>query len=92
MPDYDHFLQIDHLTKKFEQRDRDEIITVIDNVSMTIDEGEFIVFLGPSGCGKTTLMRIVGGLETATSGTVLLEGDQVTGPVWYFNLTHPSRG
>ncbi len=80
MPDYDHFLRIDHLSKRFEQKDRDELITVIDNVSMTIDEGEFVVFLGPSGCGKTTLMRIVGGLETATSGTVILEGEQVTGP------------
>ena len=80
MPDYDHFLRIDQLSKRFEQKDRDELITVIDNVSMTIDEGEFVVFLGPSGCGKTTLMRIVGGLETATSGTVILEGEQVTGP------------
>ena len=80
MADYDHFLRIDRLTKRFEQKDRDEVITVIDDVSMTIEEGEFVVFLGPSGCGKTTLMRIVGGLETATSGTVILEGDQVTGP------------
>lgn len=55
-------------------------IGVIDGVSMVIDEGEFIVYLGPSGCGKTTLMRIVGGLEAATAGEVLLVGDRVTGP------------
>ena len=59
MADYDHFLRIDHLTKRFEQKDRDEIITVIDDVSMTIEEGEFVVFLGPSGCGKTTLIHAV---------------------------------
>ncbi len=55
-------------------------IRVIDGVSMTIDEGEFIVYLGPSGCGKTTLMRIVGGLETASAGEVSLAGEIVTGP------------
>ena len=80
MANYDHFLTISHLTKTFEQQDRKEPITVIDDVSMTIEEGEFVVFLGPSGCGKTTLMRIVGGLETATSGSVVLEGDDVTEP------------
>jgi len=39
-----------------------------------------VVFLGPSGCGKTTLMRIVGGLETATRGRVLIDGEAVSGP------------
>jgi NitT/TauT family transport system ATP-binding protein len=80
MAEYDHFLTINQLSKLFEQKDGKDPITVIDNVSMTIEEGEFVVFLGPSGCGKTTLMRIVGGLESATSGSVILEGEQVTGP------------
>jgi len=80
MVEYEHFLTIDHLTKTFESKDRSEPITVIENVSMIIEEGEFVVFLGPSGCGKTTLMRIVGGLETATRGLVILEGEAVTGP------------
>ena len=57
-----------------------EVIRVIDGVSMAIGQGEFVVYLGPSGCGKTTLMRIVGGLETASDGEVLLAGDRVTGP------------
>lgn len=47
---------------------------------MDIEAGEFIVYLGPSGCGKTTLMRIVGGLEAASAGTVHLGGDKVAGP------------
>jgi len=80
MAEYEHFLTIDHLTKTFDAKDRPEPITVIDDVSMTIEEGEFVVFLGPSGCGKTTLMRVVGGLETATRGSVILEGEAVTGP------------
>ena len=47
---------------------------------MDLGHGEFAVYLGPSGCGKTTLMRIVGGLETASGGEVYLAGQKVTGP------------
>ncbi len=75
------FVQIRNVFKAFETAGKDAApIPVIDGVSMTIQEGEFVVFLGPSGCGKTTLMRIVGGLETATSGEVLLDGERVRGP------------
>ncbi len=75
------FVQIRNVFKEFETAGKAAApIPVIDGVSMDIQEGEFVVFLGPSGCGKTTLMRIVGGLETATSGEVLLDGEQVTGP------------
>jgi len=73
------FLVIDRVGKSFAVGEA-PAIKVIDGISMTIDEGEFIVYLGPSGCGKTTLMRIVGGLETLTSGRVILEGEPVTGP------------
>lgn len=79
MAGYEHFLLIDRVSKAFESEGV-AAIEVIDDVSTTIDEGEFVVFLGPSGCGKTTLMRIVGGLERATSGSVFLEGEEVTGP------------
>jgi len=50
------------------------------NIEMGIAEGEFISIVGPSGCGKTTFLRIVAGLETATSGTVAIGGRAVTGP------------
>jgi NitT/TauT family transport system ATP-binding protein len=73
------FLVIDRVSKSFAVGEAPPI-KVIDGVSMTIEEGEFVVYLGPSGCGKTTLMRIVGGLETLTSGRVILEGEPVTGP------------
>jgi ABC-type nitrate/sulfonate/bicarbonate transport system ATPase subunit len=55
-------------------------VPVIDNVSLTIGEGEFVVFLGPSGCGKTTLMRMVGGLDHPTRGLIRLGGEPVLGP------------
>jgi len=74
------FILIDRVSKAFQPDPRAAPLPVIDDVSIAIDEGELIVFLGPSGCGKTTLMRIVGGLETASRGRVLLDGAPVTGP------------
>ena len=52
--------------------------TVINDVSIKIKEGEFCVFVGPSGCGKSTLLRIIAGLETPTSGSILINSIEVT--------------
>jgi putative spermidine/putrescine transport system ATP-binding protein len=66
-------LEISHLTKSFGTN------TVVSDVSLSIEQGKFVCFLGPSGCGKTTLMRIIAGLEQPTSGTVRLDGRDITG-------------
>src|SRR5262250_356156 len=50
---------------------------VVDDLSLEINDGEFIVFLGPSGCGKTTTLRMLAGLETATSGDILISGERI---------------
>jgi iron(III) transport system ATP-binding protein len=63
-------IQIDHLTKRFGE------VAAVDDLSLTIGDGELVVLLGPSGCGKTTTMRAVVGLEEPTSGRIIV-GDTV---------------
>jgi len=52
-------------------------VEVLKGISAKIDKGELLTFVGPSGCGKTTLLRIVGGFATATSGQVILDGEDI---------------
>ena len=53
------------------------ILKAMDNVNFTIDEGEFVVILGPSGAGKSTLLNLLGGLDTVTSGQIIVNGSHV---------------
>ena len=71
-------LRVEHLSKVFSNGNRE--IEAISDVSLEIRQSEFVMIVGPSGCGKTTLINIIGGLESATSGSVLLDGKQVSGP------------
>ncbi|MCQ0091991.1 ABC transporter ATP-binding protein [Roseovarius sp. M141] len=65
-------LIIDGVTKKF------GTITAVENVNLTFTEGEMICFLGPSGCGKTTLLRMIAGLEEPTTGSISMNGRDLT--------------
>lgn len=52
-------------------------VHVLKDINLTVEEGEFVVFVGPSGCGKSTLLRVIAGLEDASSGTVAIGGETV---------------
>jgi len=70
-------LEVKGLTKRFESSRG--VVTALDNLSFSVHKREFTCVIGPSGCGKSTLVRILAGLETATSGEVLVEGKSVSG-------------
>lgn len=71
-------LEIKNLSKVFENKDQK--LEALNDISIIINEGEFISILGSSGCGKSTLLRIIAGLETDYSGAVLLDGEQIRKP------------
>jgi putative ABC transport system ATP-binding protein len=67
-------IQLDRATKSFEGRRR---VTALDSVSVTIPKGEMVSIVGPSGSGKSTLLNLVGGLDRATSGDVMVDGESL---------------
>ncbi|GAB3663187.1 ABC transporter ATP-binding protein [Halopiger thermotolerans] len=73
-------VQIDHVTKRYED------VTAVDDISMEIEDGEFVTFVGPSGCGKSTTMETVAGLTKPTDGKIFIGDDDVT------NLAPKDRG
>ncbi|MDX6452291.1 MAG: multiple sugar transport system ATP-binding protein, partial [Gaiellaceae bacterium] len=64
-------IQFDSVTKQF-----DDGTIAVDNLTLDVKDGEFLILVGPSGCGKTTALRMVAGLEEITSGEIRI-GDKV---------------
>ncbi|MBB4000503.1 ABC transporter ATP-binding protein [Aureimonas pseudogalii] len=64
-------IEIANVTKRY------AALTVLDDISLSIAAGEFVVFLGPSGCGKSTLLRMIAGLEDVSEGTIAVDGARV---------------
>ncbi|MEM3696914.1 MAG: ABC transporter ATP-binding protein [Candidatus Bathyarchaeia archaeon] len=71
-------LEVENISKTF-ATDKSKIL-VLDNVSFSVGNDEFVCLVGPSGCGKSTLLRIIAGLEKADSGKVLFRGRPITQP------------
>lgn len=69
---FDKIIEVRGVTKVFDD------VTVVDNMNLSIKRGDFVTLLGPSGCGKTTLLRMIAGFETPTSGQIFLEKQDVT--------------
>jgi NitT/TauT family transport system ATP-binding protein len=73
----EHLFELRNVSQVYRSADREFL--ALKDVSLTLDEGEFLVLLGPSGCGKSTLLRIATGLQRPTSGEVLYQGDPLKG-------------
>ena len=67
-----NFVELRNVTKRFGSN------TVIDNINLTIPQGQMVTLLGPSGCGKTTILRLVAGLEKPSEGQIFIDGEDVT--------------
>ncbi|UGT66015.1 ABC transporter ATP-binding protein [Nocardia gipuzkoensis] len=73
-------LSLTGVHKQFAVRGSAERFTAIEDISLQLREGEFLVLVGPSGSGKSTLLDLLGGLSKPTSGEILLDGKPITGP------------
>ena len=71
-------IEIKNINKSFEGKNKD--LSVLEDVNLTIDDGELVCLLGPSGCGKTTLLRLIAGLDHPTSGEIIANGEVVKKP------------
>ena len=67
-----NFVELRNVTKRFGSN------MVIDNINLTIPQGQMVTLLGPSGCGKTTILRLVAGLEKPSEGQIYIDGEDVT--------------
>lgn len=67
----EHIIDIDHITKRFGDN------TIINDLSLSVEQGEVLVLVGPSGCGKSTLLRCINGLEPIQGGSIRLHGEPV---------------
>jgi len=74
------FLQVDHVSKFYPNPSGEGQFCVFRDITIKIDQGEFVTTIGHSGCGKSTLLNIIAGLDTPTEGGVLLTGREVVGP------------
>jgi iron(III) transport system ATP-binding protein len=71
-------LNLEHVSKSFNAHDGKGEVHAVDDVTLTILQGEFLTLLGPSGCGKTTTLRLIAGFETCTTGRIILDGKDIT--------------
>lgn len=72
----DNYIEIENLTKAYQIGE--ESFNALSGINLKIKQGEFVVILGPSGAGKSTLLNILGGMDSATSGKIVVGGEEIT--------------
>lgn len=72
----DNYIEIENLTKTYQIGE--ESFNALSGINLKIKQGEFVVILGPSGAGKSTLLNILGGMDSATSGKIVVGGEEIT--------------
>ena len=72
-------IEVKNINKSFKSKKTDHL-SVLEDINLTINDGELVCLLGPSGCGKTTLLRLIAGLDHPTSGEIIANGEKVTEP------------
>ena len=70
------YISLEHVVKRYKMGE--VVITAVSDISFEIEKGEFAIIVGPSGAGKTTVLNILGGMDTLTSGKVFLDGAEVS--------------
>ena len=70
------FISLEHVVKEYQMGE--VTIRAVEDISFAIEKGEFVVIVGPSGAGKTTVLNLLGGMDAATSGTILVDGAEVS--------------
>jgi ABC-type nitrate/sulfonate/bicarbonate transport system ATPase subunit len=73
-------LRIDRVSRTFPARQGHAPTRALEPIDLSVGNNDFVTILGPSGCGKSTLLRIIAGLDRPTSGRVILDGQEITGP------------
>ena len=71
-----NILEVKNLSKIYGKGDT--LVKAVDDVSFTVEQGEFVASIGPSGSGKSTLLHIIGGVDTPTTGNVIIDGTDIT--------------
>ena len=64
-------IEFKNVTKRFDD------LLIVNNLSLSIADGEFVAFMGPSGCGKTTILHMIGGIEPVSSGEIIIDGENM---------------
>ena len=68
-------IELMNVTKTFDEGE----VLAVDDISLNINDGDYVFLLGPSGCGKTTTLRMIAGLEEPSKGQILIDGKNVKG-------------